>query len=61
MNIANQTSTTFFTPAKAEATAAEMNRIEDDGWAYKAKHDPKGTGYSLVEIYDEDGEFVGKL
>jgi len=61
MNIANLHSTTFFSPAKAEATAAEMNRTEDDGWTYKAKHDPKGTGYSLVEVYDEDGEFVSNI
>ena len=27
-------------------------------WTYKEKRDPKGTGGSLIEVYDEDGEFV---
>lgn len=46
-----------YSPEKAEAIAIEMNAIDED-WTYSAKHDPKGTGYSLVQIHDEDGEFV---
>lgn len=46
-----------FPPAKAEEIAAMMG-AEDEDWTYAAKHDPKGTGYSLIEIHDEDGEFV---
>ena len=53
--------TTHMTPAKADAMAAEMNRVEDDGWSYKAEHDPKGTGSSFVKAFDEDGEFVHNL
>ena len=47
----------LFAPADAEKTAATMG-ADDPEWTYKAKHDPKGTGYSLIEIHDEDGEFV---
>lgn len=50
---------TFFTPEKAEAVAAELNATDD--WTYLAKHDPAGTGYSFVEVYDEDGEFISGL
>jgi len=49
---------TFFSREKANETAAMLNADEYDDWTYVAKHDPKGTGYSFIEIYDEDGEFV---
>jgi hypothetical protein len=32
-----------------------------DDWDYKVKHDPAGTGYSFIEVYDEDGEFISGL
>ncbi len=48
----------FLTKDKAESLATELNATDEDGWTYRAKHDPKGTGYSLVEVFDEDGEFV---
>lgn len=51
----------LFAPAEADRVAAEMNENVDDDWAYEAIHDPKGTGYSFISIYDEDGEFVGKV
>jgi hypothetical protein len=59
MNLMNRPAT-LHTPEKAEALAAEM-QSSDDGWTYVARHDPKGTGYSLVDIFDEDGELVGQL
>lgn len=31
---------------------------EDPDWTYTAQHDPNGTGYSRIAIYDEEGEFV---
>ena len=49
----------LYAPAKAEAVAAEL-QAHDEDWTYKVVHDPKGTGYSYIAIYDEDGEFVGK-
>ena len=48
-----------FIPGKAEAIAKELN--ETDDWSYVVKHDPKGTGFSFIEIYDEDGEFVSRM
>ena len=51
---------TLFEPAKAEALAAELQAGDPD-WTYRAKHDPKGTGYSLIEIFDEAGELVGRI
>jgi hypothetical protein len=51
---------TLMTPAKAEALAAELN-AGGDGWKYVVNHDPKGTGYSFISIFDEDNEFVGKV
>lgn len=49
----------LLTKEKAEILATDLNANDEDGWTYRAKHDPKGTGYSLVEIFDENGEFVG--
>ena len=51
--------TSFFTPEKAEEIAAELNATDD--WDYKVKHHPTGTGYSFIEVYDEDGEFISGL
>jgi len=50
---------TLFSPEKADSIAAEMNA--DDDWTWRAIHDPKGTGYSLVAAYDEAGVEVAKL
>jgi hypothetical protein len=48
----------IFTPEKAVFICAEL-QANDEDWAYKVKHDPKGTGGSIIEIYDENGDFVG--
>jgi hypothetical protein len=49
----------LLTPAQAEAVAAELQSGDED-WKYVAIHDPKGTGWSFIEVYDEDSEFVGR-
>lgn len=51
----------LYKPAAAEEKAEQLNANADDDWSYVVKHDPKGTGYSLIEVYDEDGEFVTYL
>ncbi len=40
---------------------AESNTDGGDGWKHKAVHDPKGTGNSFIEVYDEQGILLGKL
>lgn len=45
---------------KAILVCEELNQL-DDGWIYKCNHDPKGTGNSFIEIYEEDGEFVARF
>lgn len=55
---------TLFKPHNAVKTAhmlTEESEILKDGWTYSAKHDPKGTGDSLIEVHDEDNEFIGYL
>jgi hypothetical protein len=47
----------FYTPEEAERTAKIMNETDED-WNYVVKHDPKRTGYSFIEVYDEENEFV---
>ena len=59
MMLKMDTTPTLYSPEKAESIAAEMTEYEEDGWTYEADHDPKGTGYSRVKVYDEDAEFVG--
>ncbi len=54
----------FYTPAEAERIAAahtQEESAETDGWKYIAIHDPKGTGLSFVEVYDETDALVGRL
>jgi hypothetical protein len=50
----------LYPPEVAEKVAAELN-ASGDGWKYVVNHDPKGTGYSFIEVYDEDGIFVSKF
>jgi hypothetical protein len=52
------TTATLYAPAKANALAATLQAGDDDGWTYTAIHDPKGTGYSSIAIYDDDGAFI---
>jgi hypothetical protein len=47
-----------FEPAMADKVAAQM-QSNDDEWTYVVKHCPKGIGKSIIQIFDEDGEFVG--
>jgi hypothetical protein len=49
----------LYQPAQAEQIAAQLQESDDD-WTYRVVHDPKGTGYSYITIYDEEGELVGK-
>lgn len=50
----------LFNPKDAEIQADAL-RSQDEDWTYVVKHDPTGKGYSFIEIYDEDGEFVEKF
>ncbi len=56
-----QHTTTYYTPEEADAMALLLTSDPEDDWTYVANHDPKATGYSFVDIYDEDGEHVGTL
>lgn len=53
------TAHTLFDPKTAEKIAAELNESDPD-WTYKAVHDPKGAGWSYIEIFDENNEFIGR-
>jgi len=50
----------LFAPAKAEEAAVSLKSGDPD-WNYVVQHDPKGTGWSFINIFDEDGEFVGRV
>ena len=47
-----------FDPIKVDAIAAQM-QANDNDWKYVVRHDPKGTGKSIIQIFDENSEFVG--
>jgi hypothetical protein len=51
----------LYTREEAERIAKAMTETDEDGWTYVPNHDPKGTGYSFIEVHDETGEFVAKL
>ncbi|MBL7164508.1 MAG: hypothetical protein ISS57_18130 [Anaerolineales bacterium] len=48
----------LFEKEEAQRIVDELNSDPEDDWTYDAVHDPKGTGYSRIEVYNEDGEFV---
>ena len=50
---------TLYTKEDADALAKVMNATDD--WTYRVVHDPNKTGYSFIEVYDEDGIFVAKV
>ena len=54
------TTSQLFTKDQAVTKAAELNASDPD-WDYRVVHCPKGTGYSFIEAYDADGEFVHKF
>ena len=47
----------LYSRGKAEIVAAELQKSDPD-WKYIVVHSPTSTGYSFIEVYDEDGEFV---
>lgn len=51
---------TLYEPKEAETMAVEL-QMDDPEWVYNAVHDPAGLGWSFVEVYDEDGEFLGRI
>jgi hypothetical protein len=57
--LTNTTTRYWADPAEAEAVAADANA--NDNWTYVAVHDPKGTGYSYIKVYDEEGHYVGTM
>jgi hypothetical protein len=50
----------LFAKADAIKIAAEM-KAGDPDWDYRPVHCPKGTGFSFIEIFDEDGQFVARV
>jgi len=50
----------LYTPEQAEKTAAELQAGDPD-WKYVVVHCPAGTGFSYIEIYDEDGGYVSRV
>ncbi len=50
---------TLYAPDLAESIARELN--EDNDWLFVVMHDPKGTGYSYIAVYDEDNKLVGTM
>ena len=59
MMISNRPAT-LFSPEDAEAQA-QILQAGDPDWTYEAIHDPKGTGWSFIEVHDEDGYLIGKM
>ena len=51
----------LYRPEDAEQIAETLTANDEDGWEFRAVHDPNGTGYSTVEVYDEDGAKLGVM
>jgi hypothetical protein len=48
-------------PSDAEVAAASAEAGDDCGWKYVAVHCPDGTGFSYINVFDENGDLVGKM
>lgn len=48
----------LFKSSEADRIASSLNETDPD-WNYVVKHDPKGTGFSFIEVYDDEKVFVG--
>ena len=59
LTLLNQPHQTF-EPAAAEQIAREL-QADDPDWVYVVRHDPAGTGRSVIDIFDEQGAFVAML
>lgn len=46
---------------QADKLVSSMNADDDDDLTYVAKRDPMGKGGSIIEAYDEDGNFIGNF
>ena len=51
----------LFSRVQADNLVDKLNGDSEEDWVYRACHDPKGTGYSNIDIFDEVGDYVGKL
>ena len=51
----------LYTPEFANELADELNSDEDNDWVYLVIHDPAGTDYSYIMVYDEVGLCLGNL
>lgn len=51
----------LYPPEEAERIASTLTTNDDDGWEYRAVHDPTDAGYSFVEVYDETGHCIGRM
>ena len=56
----NNRPATLYSPEDATAKAQILQEGDPD-WSYDVIHDPKGIGYSFIEVRDEDGELLGKV
>ena len=59
MMISNRPAT-LFSSENADAQA-QILQAGDSDWTYEAIHDPKGTGWSFIEVRDEDGDLIGTI
>jgi hypothetical protein len=50
----------FFTKSDSIKVASEI-QADDEDWTYTPVHCPNGTGWSFINIHDEDGFLVGQV
>ena len=55
------TTNNSYTKEQADGIVFMMNECDEDGWTYVSIHPTTEAGWSTIEVYDEDGKFIGKL
>ena len=48
----------FYPNEEAERIVKMLNETDECNWTYIVKPEPNDTGYSFIEIYDEENEFA---
>lgn len=51
---------TLYAPSEATTIAEKLNRAELDGWTYRVEHNLPAR-YATINVYDDEGEFVGYI
>ena len=61
MSTITETITVFDTVEEAEHICNTLNTDPEDNWYYRVSMDPDGSRHAVINVFDENKIFVGKI